>query len=387
MLPAAKQLALSPTQVSLNEPVRSNRPSPGRLSKGLHLATWALLALTLAAAPAVASSGDRQPSFHLCSNLCEVSQCEPHSPPIPLILRLFGWSCLDNCNYHCAHRLTNEADSGREQYHQFYGKWAFYRLGPIQEPLSVLASLGNLYVHYRGLKRVRRTVRPDNNLRPWLEGLAYIQINTWLWSTVFHARDTPITERLDYFSAMITIAFTLLYAIVRIFGIVTPKTISPLVYPVSSAVAIFVLWHFFYVLSFPHFPYGYHVGVAIVIGMIHNVLWLIWTLSFYVELPTVSINDTLLAWPEPYPPRNARASRRPAHATMPAILVGLTMAAMTFEILDFAPIYRFLDSHALWHLATIPLGEKWWEYMCADANELDGGLLGPFSSRIDKNTD
>lgn len=188
---------------------------------------------------------------------------------------------------------------------------------------------------------------------------------------------------------MITIAATLLYAIVRIFGIVTPKTISPLVYPISGAVAIFVLWHFLYVLSFSHFPYGYHVGVAIVLGMIHNVLWLIWTLSFYVELPTISINETLIAWPEPYPQRNALASRRPAHANIPAILVGLTMAAMIFEVLDFAPFYRVLDAHALWHFATIPLGEWWWKYMCTDANELDGGLLGPLSSRMpgDKGSD
>ncbi|TXT04919.1 hypothetical protein VHUM_04002 [Vanrija humicola] len=379
MSPAAKHLAEHPTSP---QAVRSSRPSPRSGLHTLKLATWALLALTVAAVPAAASSGDRHSSFHLCTNLCQVSQCEPHSPLIPLYLRLFGWTCTDNCNYHCAHRLTNEADAGREYYHQFFGKWAFYRLGPIQEPLSVLASLGNLVVHYRGLQRVQRTVRAGNNLRPWLESLAYIQINTWLWSTIFHARDTPITEKLDYFSAMITIAFTLLYAIVRIFGIVTPKTVSPLVYPVSGAVAVFVLWHFFYVLSFAHFPYGYHVGVAIVLGMIHNVLWLIWTLSFHVELPTISINDTLLAWPEPYPQRNARNSRRPAHSNMPAILVGLTMAAMTFEVLDFAPFYRVLDSHALWHLATIPLGEWWWEYMCADANELDGGLLGPLSSRL-----
>jgi hypothetical protein len=29
-----------------------------------------------------------------------------------------------------------------------YGKWPFYRLGPIQEPFSVLMSLGNLYVNH-----------------------------------------------------------------------------------------------------------------------------------------------------------------------------------------------------------------------------------------------
>ena len=31
----------------------------------------------------------------------------------------------------------------------------------------------------------------------------YVQVtlNAWFWSTVFHARDLPWTEKLDYFSA------------------------------------------------------------------------------------------------------------------------------------------------------------------------------------------
>lgn len=32
----------------------------------------------------------------------------------------------------------------------------------------------------------------------WIQAAA---MNTWIWSAVFHARDTLITERLDYFCA------------------------------------------------------------------------------------------------------------------------------------------------------------------------------------------
>lgn len=69
-----------------------------------------------------------------------------------------------------------------------YGKWPFYRFGPIQEPLSMIFSLGNLYIHLKGLSQVRRRVRKENKLRRWLEALAMIQVNTWFWSAVFHSR-------------------------------------------------------------------------------------------------------------------------------------------------------------------------------------------------------
>lgn len=69
-----------------------------------------------------------------------------------------------------------------------YGKWPFYRLGPIQEPFSVLMSLGNLWINWRGVRTLRRRVRRENKLRKWLELAGWAQINTWIWSSVFHSR-------------------------------------------------------------------------------------------------------------------------------------------------------------------------------------------------------
>jgi hypothetical protein len=49
---------------------------------------------------------------------------------------------------------------------------------------------------------------------------------------------------------------------------------------------------------------------------------------------------------------------------------------MSFELLDFPPIFRLIDAHALWHAATIPLTVAWWTFMCNDAIELEGAQLG-----------
>lgn len=52
----------------------------------------------------------------------------------------------------------------------------------------MLFSLGNLYVHLKGMGEVTRRVHKENKLRPWLLLLGGVQINTWIWSAVFHTR-------------------------------------------------------------------------------------------------------------------------------------------------------------------------------------------------------
>lgn len=49
----------------------------------------------------------------------------------------------------------------------------------------------------------------------------------------------------------------------------------------------------------------------------------------------------------------------------------MTMTAMGFELLDFPPIGRILDAHALWHAATVPVTEFWYGFLIEDA--LDEG--------------
>lgn len=180
-----------------------------RLSIPLLLACLSLFA----AAPVLASSGDRNPTYQHCLKGCGITYCEtPDATPNPWYLRAAGWDCAANCKYSCMHSFTDNIKPGsrwhqcesslccREAYCSFsearracadyivYGKWPFYRLGPFQEPLSVIFSLGNFWVHYKGLQEVRRRVHGDNRMRRWLEVVAVVQMNTWIWSAVFHSR-------------------------------------------------------------------------------------------------------------------------------------------------------------------------------------------------------
>lgn len=149
---------------------------------------WALAFALLALVEA--STGDRLDVFQTCVDECAQKPCS-----LSLPLRLLRWSCASDCAYQCSHVVTSMSDSGElPRYHQFFGKWAFYRLFGIQEPFSVLFSLGNFWVHWRGLKMVERRIPDTNRMKPWLKAAAWIQMNTWLWSAVFHTRGMSLAR-------------------------------------------------------------------------------------------------------------------------------------------------------------------------------------------------
>lgn len=122
-------------------------------------------------------------------------------------LETLRWTCRGDCAYQCTHSITDQLEFAHDavtttetsspRMHQFHGKWPFWRLAGIQEPASVLFSLANGWVHYRGWRKVRRSRVKGSGigegssvggLKRWIEALAVVQMNTWVWSAVFHTR-------------------------------------------------------------------------------------------------------------------------------------------------------------------------------------------------------
>ena len=142
------------------------------------------------ASSVAASAGDRSPAFQSCLVSCLPRQCVSE---LPFILRLTRWTCVDDCSYLCSHEVTDLAQAQAFQgnparIEQFYGKWAFWRLGGIQEPASVLFSLANLYVHVRGMRLLGRKVPLTHPMLNYYTAWSLVNINAWTWSTVFHTR-------------------------------------------------------------------------------------------------------------------------------------------------------------------------------------------------------
>jgi post-GPI attachment to proteins factor 3 len=211
---------------------------------------------------------------------------------------------------------------------QFHGKWPFYRVLGVQEPFSVIFSLGNLAAHYDGLQKIRATIPPSYPLLPYYNWLAYIGMAAWVFSAVFHTRDFALTEQLDYFAAGATVLYGLYYTPIRIFRLErpTPRRRSVL-RAWSWTCALMYLCHVAY-LKGVRWDYTYNMAANVVVGVVQNALWSWFSYETY------------------------RKSRR-SWAVWPGIVVAWIIMAMSLELLDFPPLWGCLDAHSLWHLGTI----------------------------------
>ena len=186
---------------------------------------------------------------------------------------------------------------------------------------------------------------------------------------MLHA-DLPFTERMDYFFAAMTIMFALYLAAVRIFHLY-PDTLKArlILLPRASRECTtgFKLWswtctlvyigHVSYLSLLPRFDYHYNIVFNLCLGMLHNLIWLSYSLPSQISL--------LRRF------RSRPKSYRPVFAYKPAFLVASTTAALGLELFDFPPWRRTIDAHSLWHLATAPIAFYWYEFVIEDA--LDDG--------------
>jgi post-GPI attachment to proteins factor 3 len=111
---------------------------------------------------------------------------------------LVPWNCRDECKYGCMHKTTEAFIARKWKIPQFHGKWPFVRFLGIQEPASVVFSALNFYIHLKCLMQFRNSVRADSPFYKVWHVFSIISLNAWTWSTVFHSRDFPLTELLDY---------------------------------------------------------------------------------------------------------------------------------------------------------------------------------------------
>jgi hypothetical protein len=183
----------------------SRRASPFSSPKNQSLVLSVVLAILLMLPGVVmASSGDRLPAYQACVDTCVLDRCKTDPPArLGFALETLRWTCPGDCAYGCTHSITDQLQFTHAtttthpttpRMHQFHGKWPFWRLAGIQEPASVLFSLANGWVHYQGWRKVRRSRVKGGigmgvvGLKRWIEVLAVVQMNTWVWSAVFHTR-------------------------------------------------------------------------------------------------------------------------------------------------------------------------------------------------------
>ncbi len=253
--------------------------------------------------------------------------------------RLLLWTCPGECDYTCQHIITERrlASDPPLSVEQFHGKWPFQRLLGMQEPASVLFSVGNFLAHYDGLyNKVRERIPASYPMRPFYEMFAYVGMAAWVFSSIFHTRDFRATEQLDYFAAGAYVLYGLYAAVVRIWRLdrQTPKCKSLLRTWTVACLGLYAA-HVAY-LKLWRWDYTYNMAANVAVGAVQNLLWSWFSFRRYKE------------------------SRR-AWAAWPGIVVAWLLVAMSLELLDFAPIAGALDAHSLWHLGTIAPTVLWYK--------------------------
>lgn len=292
-----------------------------------------VLILLLLAISVIASDGDERKSFVQCVDLCiKRMACK-----LNLILRASGWSCLADCKYTCMRTdLTSIREAG-EKVVQYYGKWPFVRVLGAQELFSVLFSLGNMFANLFGYQKIYSKAP---RILSWMHRIYFVHsviaVNCWLQSAIFHYRDLPMTEKLDYFSACLCICFTLPVVIIRAFEIKRPIDQLKVFIPVLCL----YLQHIWY-MTFVSFDYGYNVKFNAVIGLSSNVLWLFWA-------------------------RKLIRSGRKALGWQVVRFVLASLGSSLLVAIDFPPFFDLIDMHALWHLSTIPVTLMWYHLISSD---------------------
>ena len=383
------------------------------------------------------------------------------------------WNCEDDTRYRCTHKVTNDAlrrvSQLRKKVHeqvlqaddaatapsstlrwrekqlldeelaklprvqkqmvQYHGKWVFVRIFGAQEPLSVLFSLMNLWVHIKALTKLKRQLPDVFPLKLVYLVHALLSSNAWLWSAVFHTRDKPITEKLDYFSAASVLLSALFFTLCRLFRL-NPG--SPPFRTLLKVTAGAYIMHILYLTFSARFDYGYNMAASVTVGLIHLALWAVWSArpTFFSgmdprgdrfssarsamraskprsgivggdgEASTSGVgsgngsssshthaasgqhtDETMLEQlglglgSPPAPVSSGLglhklasvASRR----SLQVILLSMLAAGM-LELLDFAPLWRAIDAHCLWHLATVPITLWWYDWLIEDGRACVG---------------
>lgn len=105
-----------------------------------------------------------------------------------------------------------------------------------------------------------------------------------------------------------------------------------------------------YLSSTPRFDYSWNVLFNAVLGAMHNLFWLAFSIKYihFLRLP---------ARPTAF---------MPSYSWKPGALAILTTLATLLELFDFPPLRRVVDAHALWHLATAPITLLWYWFLAED---------------------
>ncbi|KAK9889827.1 hypothetical protein WA026_007195 [Henosepilachna vigintioctopunctata] len=288
-----------------------------------------------------ASLGDQLESYRVCLYDCVNKDCDTDgysnlkNEDYFSLSSFFKWPCFGECKYICMWDTVNEFENAGMSIPQFYGKWPFVRYLGLQEPASTVFSLINLILHLKWLRKFRTKVPNDCPLYGLWHIFAIVCVHAWFWSVVFHARDTSLTEFMDYagaFSIVLVHCYVMVIRLTLKFGRFCCMLISLLF-------LMFYIKHALYLYWASRIDYKYNMSLNLSIAIFTITTWLIWAY-----------------W---------NRSNQP-YVTNCVIYVILTSLVALLEIIDRPPLFYIFDSHSIWHFSTTFLIGTFYKFAMSD---------------------
>ncbi|CAH1789508.1 unnamed protein product, partial [Owenia fusiformis] len=308
----------------------------------ISIVTLSLLVTFMQIETVSGSVGDNSQPFIECLATCRTRLCGisdiKYENKLPFYMRWLKWNCVDDCKYQCMWPTVEFFKDRGWPIPQFHGKWPFTRCYGIQEPASVVFSILNAITLIYNLWWYRKKVEDKAPLYNIVHVGNVVSVNAWVWSSVFHTRDTRITEMLDYFCAISLVIYSVFMLACRVFG-----TERPLKASICGLILFyFFVWHVHY-LAYVKFDYGYNIKATVSVGVLNSIGWLIWC---------------------------AVVRKRQPYVWKCALSIVLLNLLILLEVGDFPPIWWVFDAHSLWHAGTVPLPFIWYSFLIDDCNYL-----------------
>lgn len=353
-------------------------------SRNLQNLVWVLVLLGFTNA----SSGDRLDIFEECKEACEYIRLCPNSGidwlntetnkfdgmsfnRTPVLLRHFlAWDCVSDCDYQCQQIITHTRMEKGEPHLQFHGKWPFKRLFGAQELFSTLFSIGNFLPHFRGYRMLKdllhRAQRGGNKGQiVLLRNYIYVTIAgmiAWTASTIFHLRDRPLTEKMDYFWAGGTVISAFHAISIRVTRLdKRPQLAKVFTWIIGAIFGLHVLR-----LAI-QWSYAYNMRFNVAFGILQYILVFVLSYQNYCTLQQKKKARNL--------PHKVYTKRVYALCVQPILLVVITSLALSLELFDFFSYTYQIDAHAIWHLSTIWPSWVLYDFLLADFNYITRGSL------------
>lgn len=256
--------------------------------------------------------------------------------------RLLRWHCREECSYYCMWYTVRSFQEHGYDLPKFHGKWPFTRVLGMQEPASVFASILNFAANFYMYNKIRREFPLSKTRGLYIiifwHAFALVCMNAWVWSTIFHMRDSPFTEFMDYACALSMVMGLFVASIVRVCHRRPKVTLFLLLLPL-----FYFVTHVRYLFS-GVINYDYNMTLNIFFGVLGSVVWICVSYKQHVE--------------------------GRSYARWMLAFTALSAAGLTLELGDFPPKYHTWDAHALWHLSTAPLPLLFYKYVIDDLRYL-----------------